>query len=164
VAQDGRGVSCRGLPRCRDSRLAAAGFTLIELVIALAVVAILCAIAWPGYGAVMHRAQRTEARLALLDLQHAEERHYMRHFAYTDRLEEATSAGGLGKSARTATGAYALSIALREDGQGYVAQAIAHPQGRQARDWTCASFTMDETGQRSARDADGRDTTAACWR
>ena len=42
------------------------GFTLLELLVTLAIVGILTAIAWPGYGAVMRRAQRDEARLALL--------------------------------------------------------------------------------------------------
>jgi type IV pilus assembly protein PilE len=154
----------RGPPRQNPAvSLQATGVTLLELMVTLAVLALLCAIAWPGYGAVMQRAQRIEARLALLELQHAQERHYLRYFAYTDRLEEATSTGGLGRSARTATGAYSLSVRLRNAAQGYVAEAVVHPDGRQAGDATCARFTLDETGQQSARSADGQDTTAACW-
>ena len=42
-------------------RRTAAGFTLVELLIALTVFAILSAIAWPGYAGIMHRAQRNDA-------------------------------------------------------------------------------------------------------
>ncbi len=52
------------------------GFSLLELLVTLAIVGILTAIAWPGYGAVMQRAQRNDARLALLGIQYAEELRY----------------------------------------------------------------------------------------
>lgn len=138
------------------------GFTLIELLIALAVVAILSAIAWPGYGAVMQRAQRHDARLALLELQHAQERHYLRHFAYTDQITAARTDGGLGHSGRA--GDYRLSISLDANGQGYTAHAVPEPATRQARDLSCARFTLDHTGGHAATDSSGADSTAACWR
>lgn len=140
------------------------GFTLLELLVALAIVAILCGLAWPSYGPVMQQARRNEARLALLELQYALERHYLRHFAYTDQLETPAESGGLGRSAATSSGAYRLSVALREHGQGYVAEAVAHEQGPQSRDAACMRFTIDEKGVRSARDARGVETTAQCWR
>lgn len=146
------------------ARQPGSGFTLVELLVALAVLALLCAIAWPGYGAVVHRAQRTEARLALLELQHAEERHYLHTFAYTDRIAEAPDAGGLGRAAVTGSGAYELSVTLRNEGQGYRAEAVVRAGGRQARDFACARFAIDETGRRSSQDAQGRDTTDECWR
>lgn len=138
------------------------GFTLIELLIALAVVAILSAIAWPGYGAVMQRAQRHDARLALLELQHAQERHYLRHFEYTDQLTAARTDGGLGHSG--GVGDYGLSINLDANGQGYTAHAVPQPGTRQARDLACARFSLDHTGRHAATDSSGADSTAACWR
>lgn len=151
--------SCRNQPR-RHAR----GFTLIELLIALTVVAILSAIAWPGYGAIMHRAQRHDARLALLELQHDQERHYLRHFEYTDLLTDPPAAGGLGRSDRSRSGEYQLSVTLRADGQGYIAHAVPAPESRQARDRTCARFSLDQTGRHAATDAAGADSTASCWR
>ena len=62
------------------------GFTLIELMVAVTIVALLGAIALPGYGEVIRRAQRQDARLALMELQHELERHYLRRFTYTDRI------------------------------------------------------------------------------
>lgn len=139
------------------------GFTLIELLIALAVMAILSAIAWPSYDTVIRRAQRQDARLALLELQHEEERHYLRHFAYTDRLTASRADGGLARSGHSPSGQYLLSVTLRADGQGFVGEAVADAGGRQARDQQCARFTVDEKGRRTATDSAGNDSTAACW-
>ena len=62
------------------------GFTLIELVIAMAIVAVLAAVALPTYQGVRHRAQRTDARLALLWIQYQQERHYAANNAYAEAL------------------------------------------------------------------------------
>lgn len=139
------------------------GFTLIELVIALAIVGILSAIALPGYSAVLLRAQRNEARLALLQVVHAEERHYQLHLAYTDRFEPSLQEGGLGLDAHSDGGNYLLSVALREDGQGYVAVAEPDPSRRQSADRDCARITLDSSGRRGATNRMGDDTGATCW-
>ncbi len=138
------------------------GFSLLELLMALAIIALLTALAWPGYASVMQRAQRSDARLALLAIQHAQERHYQNFNRYSDTLE-ATSAG-LGLSQRSPAGNYALAVSSSEDGQHFTATARAAAGGRQAADQSCATFTTDETGQHSALDAHGGDTTARCWR
>jgi type IV pilus assembly protein PilE len=141
-----------------------AGFTLIELMVAMTIVAILGAIALPGYGEVVRRAQRQDARLALLELQHELERYYLSRFTYTDRITGPRDAGGLGYRDLSRGGDYRLSVRMREDGQGYVAEAVPVAGGRQARDTQCARFTVDEKGSRTATDAGGADSTALCWR
>jgi type IV pilus assembly protein PilE len=139
------------------------GFTLLELMIALAIVGILSAIALPGYSAVLMRAQRNEAKLALLEVVHAEERHYQLHLAYTDDFEPSLQAGGLGLDARSDTGNYLLSVTLRADGQGYIAIARPDPAHRQAGDRDCARITLDSSGRRGAADSAGNETTGRCW-
>jgi type IV pilus assembly protein PilE len=140
------------------------GFTLLELMITLAIVGILAALAWPGYGAIIQRAQRNDARLALLAIQHAEESHYQRFHAYTGALTGPRADGGLGLAERSSAGSYQLSVSASDDGQHYSAVAQALPAGRQGSDHACETFLVDETGRRSARDAAGNDSTAACWR
>jgi type IV pilus assembly protein PilE len=140
------------------------GFTLLEMLVTLAIVGILTAIAWPGYGAVVRRAQRDEARLALLGIQHAQELRYQNRLAYGDRLAVPAADGGLGLAELSGAGSYRLSVDLRDDGQRYVASARPVTQGRQSGDRACALLTIDETGRRTATDADGRDATELCWR
>jgi type IV pilus assembly protein PilE len=140
------------------------GFTLVELLIALAIVGILSAIALPGYSAVLMRAQRNEAKLALLAVVHAEERHYQLHLAYTDRFEPPLQQGGLQLDAHSESGNYQLSVSLREDGQGYIAVAQPDPDRRQAGDRDCARITLDSTGRRGATDSAGDDASERCWR
>jgi type IV pilus assembly protein PilE len=130
------------------------GFTLIELLVAMVIVAILSAVAWPGYGAIMQRAHRVDARLALLRIQQLQESHYATHLRYASRIGDATDAETLATSARSAQGHYQLSLASTDDGQGFTATARANADGRQGRDQDCAQLAIDEIGrQRSANSA-----------
>lgn len=149
--------------RTRPSR----GFTLIELLVALSVVAILSAIAWPGYAGIVHRAQRNDARLALLRLQHLQERHYATHLRYAGSLGATGDAETLVTSDRSDAGLYILALETSEDGQRYTATATADPAGRQRRDTGCQGFSIDQAGTRRSADTSG-DWAGAdplrCWR
>ncbi len=60
----------------KRSRLSARGFTLIELMIVVAVIAILAAIAYPSYQDSVRKSRRADAKAALLDLAQFMERNY----------------------------------------------------------------------------------------
>jgi type IV pilus assembly protein PilE len=142
------------------------GFTLVELLSALAIVGILSAIAWPGYSAVIQRAQRNEARFALLQLQQLQERHYATHLRYGARLGTTLDVDTLITPERTAGGHYLLSIIRTQDGQGYTALASAREGGAQARDHHCQRLSIDQTGLRRSADALGNWSIAdphRCW-
>src|SRR6188768_1671744 len=126
------------------------GFTLIELVVAMAIVAILTAAALPTYQDLRHRSHRSDARLSLLWVQYQQERHYATHNVYADALSDLAT----GIAGRSAAGDYDLAVTLTNGGQGYVATALAHASGSQARDNDCRWLSVNELGQRrSATDS-----------
>ena len=65
------------------------GFTLIELMIAVAVVAILAAIALPSYRSYLMRANRSSAEQLMLNISNREEQYYLAARAYTGVLGSA---------------------------------------------------------------------------
>jgi type IV pilus assembly protein PilE len=142
----------------------ARGFSLLELLVTTAVVATLTALALPGYAAMIQRAQRNDARLALLAIQHAEELHFQNANAYSEMLSLPRAEGGLGIRDRSDAGLYVLTVSTSGDGQHFMATAHPVADSRQAGDGACAILILDETGRRSATDSQGRDSSAQCWR
>ena len=70
------------IARHRRRMAMAAGFTLIELMIALAVLAILAGIGYPSYTAYMRKAARTEAKAILMETAQNLERYYTTNNTY----------------------------------------------------------------------------------
>jgi type IV pilus assembly protein PilE len=131
------------------------GVNLIELMIVVAVISILSAIAYPSYRNYIIKANRSEAKIALLAIQVAEEKWFLQNGTYV------ASVTTLGLSPTTPKGNYDIGIAPGGTGiaSSYVATASPHTGKSQASDTTCPSFTMDQTGKK------GPDTLPAeCWR
>lgn len=75
------------MPELHVARLRrAAGFTLIELLIAVVVVAILAAIAYPSYTEHVRKSRRATAQAALMDIASKQQAYLLDRRAYTDRL------------------------------------------------------------------------------
>ena len=136
------------------------GVTLLELLAVICVVAILASVAVPTYRQYLIRAQRSEAKIALLQLQTAQEKFYMQNNSFTDNISDA-SPSGLGLTESTETGKYIISVDVEEDGQTYVATATPRAGGGQTDDEKCASFTINQRGTRGVTGSSG---TQACWR
>jgi len=148
----------------------AGGFTLIELLIVVAIVAILASISLGGYRQYVRRANRVDATSALLRISAAQERFYLQQNHYATTAEELTAppAAGLGISG-TQHGLYDLAVIAGPDGAttGYIATATASSDASQRDDEDCRTFSIDQSGQRSAADAGGTESaeiTARCWR
>jgi prepilin-type N-terminal cleavage/methylation domain-containing protein len=142
------------------------GFTLIEVMIVTAIVAILAAVSWPSYRDAIHRAQRNDARLALLRVQAQQERHYALHNRYAASIDAPEAQDGLNLAAHSAAGDYDLHLLTEAGGQRYVVTAQAKATGHQSNDRLCHKLTIDESGLRRA--ADARDTWSdsnsnRCW-
>ena len=138
------------------------GVTLVELMIVIAVIALLAAIAIPSYRRYLIRSQRSEAKIALMALQTAEEKYYLQNNAYTNNITAATNAGGLGLSTTTETGKYTLNIStFPADGQSYTATAAPRSGGGQTDDTQCINFTINERGTRGVSGPSGPEF---CWK
>jgi type IV pilus assembly protein PilE len=139
------------------------GFTLLELLAALAIVSLLCTLALPAYQEAMRRTLRREARLALLRIQGQQERHFTDHLRYATQLAAPVDAESLGLESFSSSNAYELSLQTDVEGMSYT--AIARARGRQSGDYHCAVLTLDYTGQRGAFDAQGNASSDAgrCW-
>lgn len=149
------------LPASRPRR--PGGFTLVELMIAIVIVAILSAIAIPGYRSYVQRAQRAEAKTALLRIQGAQEKFFVQYNRYAAALAPAVPAG-LGTPATTETGLYTLALALTDGGTGFRVTATARAGSSQAEDARCATLSIDNNGLKGARNSAGADTAQYCWR
>jgi type IV pilus assembly protein PilE len=135
------------------------GFSLIELMIVVLVVAVLAAIAVPSYRQYVLRSHRTEAKAALLNVAAAQEKFYLQNNTYTTALTAAPPAG-LGIAATTRNGYYNIAIG-DADATEYSVTATA--AGTQIQDTACASFAIDSFGVKSATKKGGGDNSAACW-
>ena len=139
------------------------GFTLIEILVALAIAAITASLAFASYRTSLLRAARTEAVHGLLAIAAEQEKFHMNAGRYADRLDAAPGAEptGLPVASRTLHGRYRLAI-VSADAAGFLAVASPQPSAGQD-DPRCARLSIDESGRRRAEDAHGRDATGACW-
>lgn len=128
-----------------------AGFTLVELMIVLAIIAILAAIAIPSYRKYVLRGHRTDATAALQDLASRQESYYFSNNAYTNDLSK------LGAAASVA-GTYFNVTIPSATSTNYTITATA--QGTQTNDTECTAFSLTRAGVQSST---GTGTAAKCW-
>lgn len=135
----------------RANRLSA--FTLVELMIVVAIIGLLAAIAYPAYQQYVREGRRTDAIDTLLALQLAQANWRTGHGAYTGNLTDLGWASGNSDSRE---GHYLIQIAAATS-YSFTATATPKAGGLQAAD-SC-TFTLNQDGPVLATDADRR-----CWR
>lgn len=134
------------------------GFTLVELMIAVGIVAVLAAIAIPSYSAYTRRANRIDATKTMtLDAQ-ALERCYSQNFAYAPCPNAAAGA------APSPNGNYTITITVTPGPPVATYSIKAVPvSATQLGDASCQQFTLDSAGTQGALDGGGANSTQTCW-
>lgn len=134
------------------------GFTLIELMIVVAVVGILSAIAYPSYTEYVRRGHRADARAGLLQAQLWLERAATASGVYPTSLPANLTWSG------DASKRYTIGFAAGNTNAAYTLTATPKNPGPQAGD-KCGTYTLSNTGLRGANGKtagqSGYDT--GCW-
>ena len=152
---------CSSRPAPRAARRGRRGFTLIELLVATTVVAILAAIALPGFFEQLARTHRTDAQAALL-----EDAAYLQHYFASHDAFSGTPAPRLpfDRTPREGAARYAITVNVpADDPTSFV--LVATRAGAMASD-ACGDLRYDNLGRRelvAGTFAPGRDALA-CWR
>jgi type IV pilus assembly protein PilE len=137
-----------------------AGFTLIEMLMALAVVAVLCALALPSFQGHMQRARRADALVSMMQVQLAQAQFRANASSYGTLAD-------LGVRSASASGHYTLAVNAANDSSYEV---LASAVGAQAADAACRHLML-RMSRGDVQQASGPNTTVAntaavnrrCW-
>ena len=140
-----------------------AGFTVIELLAVLVVLAILATVAMPMYQNSVRKGSRTAAKGALMDVAMRQEQFFLNNRSYStsldalglpdpyyvNKISDAVAAGDPGR-------VYQISL---DNASATAYDAVASAVLDQAKDG-CGNYTLTSTGNRSVSGAAG---STACW-
>ena len=138
------------VPSTRNNIL---GFTLIELMITVAIVGILAAVAYPSYTSFVTSSNRSEGQRELLRLANLQEETFIDRRSYTTNM---TALGMTADPHVTEFGNYSIDATIANGGTTFILTATA--QGAQTSDTGCTTLTINEAGQK------GPVGSETCWR
>lgn len=132
------------------------GFTLIEVMVVVAIVGILAAIAYPSYQEYVRRTARADAQADLMELAQMAERFFTLNNQYAADRAGAAFPLAFNQSPRSGGARYNIDIAF-PTADTYTLRAV--PTAAQAAD-VCGTLSLDQRGITTpALGTDGR----ACW-
>ncbi len=132
------------------------GFTLIEVMIVVAIVGILSAIALPSYRSYIERGDRASARAALLEAQQFMERFYATNNRFTTDVACTTSPALPARFTNVPENSPRYSLAVVSDCNSYTLTATPLQTVS-----LCTNLTLTNTG---VKGISGSGTVADCWK
>lgn len=144
------------------------GFTLIELMIVIAIVSVISALAVPSYVDHVRKGKRADAKVELLQIAQMQESYFVQNLSYAKSLKDEAGGLGLGSTVQTEQEQYLITIGATPNGctgttitpcTGYTLTAT--PQGGQVKDVECLNFTLSHTGK---KDVSVTGHAKQCWK
>ena len=132
-----------------------AGFTLLELMLVVAIIGILVAIALPSYTQYVDRAKRADGKAALQEVAGRLERYYSDNNRFADADD--TIPAGANAVTTSESGNYNITIVTSGTDQYQTYSLVARPT---FVDTLCGDLTLQHTGQRGVSTATDLDL---CW-
>ena len=168
------------------------GFTLIELIIAIAIIGLLAGIAYPSYTESVNRAKRAQAQTAIVSLAQAMERYFTRCNSYNSTTAPCTTSvnaadanapastlfstyvpqnGSFTASTNPATCTPAAGVPMPNykltfsaiSTSAYTITATRCSSGVMSAD-TCGDYTFTAAGAKGIANNTGGKTVATCWK
>tara|TARA_R110001583_G_scaffold184037_2_gene343063 strand:+ start:52168 stop:52572 length:405 start_codon:yes stop_codon:yes gene_type:complete len=131
----------------------AKGFTLIEVMIVVAIVGILAAVAYPSYQQHVLKTRRAAAAGCLLEHAQFMERYYTTNMTYVGAVPAVSCTADL-------TGFYAFGLSAGTPVTATTYLIEATPQGTQTADALCGTLAINQAGTKTES---GTGTSADCW-
>jgi len=142
------------------------GFTLIEVMIVVAIIGILASIAYPSYVKSVQKGKRADAKVELLRIAQMQEGFFAQNMSYAANL-----AGlGLPTTYKSEQEVYSIAVAGLPAGCAPGGSPctsfniVATPLGSQLHDTECPRFTLTASGQKGTAASASADQIRRCWR